>query len=159
MPTHTDKPAIPAWPSPPNEYLFKKRKERVYLYEVTESFREDDDEYYDDEDERPKKPEKPVHKVDLGWLLSKLPEGKTAKDVKIEFGYNASSMAYEDHYLRFYYEVDVPGDPKGLKKAKAEYAKKKAQYDKDMAAYQEAVVQQQIREKEEELARLKANKK
>lgn len=142
----------PVQPWPPSKYEYEKKIERRYIYEFWESLQEDE---YDDDEEEKRVPVKDINKVDLAWLLSQLPEGINPSQVKIEFGYNASSMAYEDHYVKFYYEVTTPARKEEYKTAKKKYEQDKAQYDKDMAAYKVAKHQEEIAAAEAKLAKLK----
>ena len=144
----------PKRPYPPYSGEYEEKIERRYIYRFTESFQEDDG--WDDDEEKEPEPEIPVEDVTLEWLLSKVPPGITAAQIKIEFGYNASSMAFEDHYVRFYYEEVIPA-------RKAEYEAALEQYKKDLKHYEHSVVvykefcrQEEIRKTEEKLAKLKA---
>jgi serine phosphatase RsbU (regulator of sigma subunit) len=150
----------PVKPYPPYKYEYDARVERRYIYADSETLREDHYDEYDEEEENDRypKPEKPVEEIDLGWLLKKIPEGIKPEQIKIEFGYNASSMSYEDHYIRFYYEEKVSARKAEYKAAMAKYEKDLKQYEKDLEAYEEAKRQQEIAETEAKLERLKGKK-
>lgn len=77
--------------------------------------------------------------------------------IKIEFGYNASSMAYEDHYIRFYYEVTIPAKTKEYQLARKKYEADMKQYKEDMEAYKTASKAKKIKNMEEELKKLKGD--
>lgn len=143
----------PVQPWPPSKYEYEKKIERRYIYEFWESLQED--EWNDDEEEEKRVPIKDIAKVDLAWLLKQVPEGIDPGQIKMEFGYNANAMAFEDHYIKFYYEVKVPARKEEYKIAQKKYTKEKEQYDKDMAAYKVACREQEIKDTEEKLARLK----
>lgn len=154
--------AAPHRPEPPKEEYYTK-VERKYIYQCSESLREDDD--WDDEDEdedTPKLPQKPITEVDLGWLLQQVPEGVTPSQIKIEFGYNASSMSYDDHYVNFYYEIVGKLDKKSYNQAlkfyeedMKRYEKEIKQYEKDKAEGEAKAKAEEIKELEEKLKELK----
>lgn len=145
----------PQKPWPPNESEYWEKIERRYIYSCLQSLNEDD--YYE-EDEGGEEEVKPIEKVDLGWLLTQIPKGIKPEQIKIEFGYNASSMAYEDHYVRFYYEVTVPARFDEYLLALKKYEEAAKQYKTDLAAYEKVCHDQEIKETEEKLARLKGKK-
>lgn len=91
--------------------------------------------------------------------MEKLPEGVSPNDVKIEFDFYATSMSYETHYVKFYYEKKIPAREADYKRDLAAYKENLAQYEKDYKAYQEACVDQEIKETEENLRKLKEKKK
>lgn len=146
----------PKQPFPPFEFHYDEKVEKKYIYEFWESLREDDDDGWDDEEEEKRVPEKPISEVNLAWLVSKVPEGVSLDQIKVEFGYNANCMAYEDHYVGFYYEVKIPARKKEFRAAMKKYKEDLAQYEKDLAEYNEACRLQEIKETEERLAKLKA---
>src|ERR1700681_671657 len=118
----------PISPYPPHKYEYETRVERQYIYRYCQSLREDDydDDDDDDEDEMDEYanlPTKDLHEVNLQWLITQIPPGLKPKDIKIEFGYNANDMAFEDHYVNFYHEVKIPA--------------RKAKYKADLAKYGE----------------------
>lgn len=144
----------PIQPIPPYKGDYEGKVKRKYIYEFWETLNEDA-EWDDDEEEEPRKPTKDINKVDLAWLAAQIPDGISPSQIKIEFGYNASSMAYEDHYIKFYYEAKVPARKEEYKAAQKKYKEQKEQYDKDMAAYKAACREQEIKDTEEKLARLR----
>lgn len=151
---------LPQRPYPPYEHQYQEFVERKYIYQCKESLREDDEEWDWDEDED-EEPEEtiPIDQVDLGWLISQLPDGINPAQIKIEFGYRASSMAYEYHYVRFYYEVTVPAKPEEYEAAKAAYQQALEQYEKDVVTYEEWKAQKEIDDAEATLNRLKKARK
>jgi hypothetical protein len=157
------KPQEPKRPTPPWEYDYREKVEPRYIYSCFESLQEDEweDEEEDEDYEPPTQiaPEKPISEVTLGWLLQHLPEGVTPDMVKIDFGYHASSMAYEDHHVRFYYEVTIPARTEEFEKASEQFRREMAKYEKDMEAYKEACRLYEIEQTEAKLAKLKEKKK
>lgn len=164
------KPLVPVRPVRPYASQFEERIERVYIYECIQSFRGEDD-YWEDDDETIEektkagyvfdentyswvKP-KPIYDVDLGWLLTQIPDGVKPSDIKIEFDYQASSMAYEDHYIKFYYEKTIPARPEEFKALMEKYNEELKVYDVAVEAWKEACRQLEIEETEAKLNRLK----
>ena len=161
------KPPKPILPTQPYSYQYEERTERIYIYEYIQLLREECEIYDDEIEEKAKEgfsfnenenawvKGKPISEVNFEWLLSQVPDVIKLSDVKIEFGYHASSMAYEDHHVRFYYEKIIP--------AKAvEYKIAKAQYDQDLIVYNQAIKdweetchQLEIEEVEAKLKKLK----
>lgn len=149
----------PVRPYPPHSLNYEEKVERMYIYSYSESLQEEDG-FEDEEDEAfgvdaPKKEMPPLEEVNLAWLVSQVPAGITLSQIKIEFGYNASSMAYEDHYVSFYYEVLVPARLSEYQADLAQYEKDIEQYKKDVVAYEEFCKQEEIKTMEEKLAKLK----
>lgn len=143
----------PVRPYPPLSYQYEKTVERRYIYTFWETLQEDDG--WDDGEKKPEKPKKDISKVDLAWLLTQIPEGISPSQIKIEFGYNANCMAYEDHYVKFYYEETIPARKEEYKAAKKKYEEENAQYEKDLAEYKLFLHNKEIEETEQKLARLK----
>lgn len=144
----------PIMPLAPFINQYAEHMEREYIYSFSEKLQEYDD--WDEEDcEEKKTPEKPINEVDLGWLLNKLPDGIKPSDVKIEFGYHANSMAYESHWVCFYYEVKVPAKKEEYKEAKKKFNKDMVKYKEEMEEYRKACHQKKIKETEDELEQLK----
>jgi hypothetical protein len=110
------------------------------------------------DDEKAKLPQKDINKVTLGWLLKQLPDGVTPDQVKVDFGYYASSMAFEDHHIGFYYEVKIPSRMKEYRAAQAKYEEDMKQFLKQQEAYEQYLVQEEIRKTEAKLQALKEGK-
>jgi hypothetical protein len=145
----------PVMPFPPMPFEYEEKIERKYIYRCTESLQEDE---YDDEDEddEPKEvPKKPIAEVDLAWLLTQVPEGIDPSQIKIEFYYHASCMAYEDHHVHFYYEVTIPARKAEYDAARKKFEADKKQYDKDVIAWEEEQKNKKIKNMEKELKKLK----
>lgn len=145
----------PVMPWYPCSTDYSEKVERKYIYSYCESLNEDG---YDDEDEdeiEEEVPLKNISDVTLGWLLNQMPKNVTVDDIKIEFGYNASSMAYENHYVKFYYEVTVPAREEELVQAILKYKKEEEQYKKDRAAYEIYCKEQEIKNMQDALSKLK----
>jgi len=138
----------PCKPWPPSKLDYKKRTERQYLYSYKESL-----DYYreDEEDDEEEKPERDIKDVNLSWLISLIPEGVRPDEVKIKFGFETNAMGYENHYVKFYYEKEIPADPKGYKLAIKEYELLLAKYEKDLKLYEEALKKQEIEEAEKQI--------
>lgn len=154
----------PIKPWPPSTWEYEARVERRYIYKYAAPLREDDS-YEDDDDEDEESedkdahlPKKEISKVDLAWLLKQIPDGLTPKDIKIEFGYNANCMAYENQYVNFYYEEKIPARKDELKAAKAKYIEAFKKYEEDLAEYQAFSKAEEIRQTEEKLRRLRGEK-
>jgi hypothetical protein len=146
----------PIEPRPPYDFDYAAKVERKYIAEFWGSLREEEDVDYDWEDSpRKRVSTKAPEKVDLAWLLAQVPEGIKPSQIKMEFGYNASSMAFEDHYCRFYYEVKVPARKKELAEAKKKYKDDLAKYEQDLAAWRADQKAKRIRRMEADLKRLK----
>ena len=160
----------PISPERPYAYEFEERIERVYIYECIQSLQE---EYEEDEDEEKEKADegfifdentlswfkpKAIEEVDLAWLLTQIPEGIKPSDIKIEFGYHTSSMAYEDHYIRFYYEKTIPARPDEYKALMKKYNQDLKIYEKELKDWEEACLKLEIEETELKLKKLKRNK-
>jgi hypothetical protein len=109
----------PYRPYAPSSYEYQERVERRYIYRFTETLLPEDS--YDDESREVETPKKDIGEVDLGWLLTQIPQGVDPSQIKLEFGYNTSSMAYEDHYIRFYYNETIPKRTKEYNAAKKKY--------------------------------------
>lgn len=117
-------------------------KEKIVFYSDWESMREDDydcDESCDycdgegcEECEKSEKAE-PIGLLTLQDIINKLPNGFTPGDVKVEFGYSANCMAYEDTWIRFSYRQEVD-----LQVELDKYAKEKERYEKEMVGYKRA---------------------
>ena len=142
----------PTKPYPPFQLDYAEKVERRYVYSFTESMHEDDG--WDEGDKEPE-PAKPIAEVDLAWLLTQIPEGVTAEQIKIEFGYNASSMSYDDCFIKFYYEVIIPARKTEFKAAKVKYQANLKQYEQDVVAYEQECREKEIKATEEKLKRLK----
>src|SRR5690349_1691459 len=95
----------PKRPFPPFAPDYDSKIERKYIYSYSATLLED---YDEEEEEEREVPKKPINEVDLAWLVDEVPKGVTLDQIKIEFGYNANCMSYEDHYVKFYYEVEIP---------------------------------------------------
>ena len=145
----------PKKPYQPYKFEYEAKVERKYIYSCVESLGDEWDQEQDEKDEEKERPLKPIGEVDLAWLLTQVPEGIKPEQIKIEFGYNASSMAFEDHYIRFYYDVTIPARKVEYKADKKKYEADLAQYEKDLIAHQEWHRAEEIRKTEEKLARLK----
>ena len=148
----------PQKPIPPSRYEYKEKVEKRYIYRFTASLREDWDEENDDDEDKPEVPLKPIEEVDLAWLMTLVPEGIKPEQIKIDFGYRASSMAFENHYVGFYYEVAIHARDAEYNVAIREYEAATRQYENDMAEYKVWAYKQEIKEAEEKLARLKGTK-
>lgn len=145
----------PVKPSPPYEYQYRERTERKYIYSFTQIFNHEGDRDYDDEGEDFGNSEKEPHEVNLAWLLTQIPEGVSLDQIKMEFAYKASCMAYENHYVKFYYEATIPARTAELEAAKAQYASDLAIYEKNLAVYQQKIKEKEIADLEAKLAKLK----
>jgi mannose-1-phosphate guanylyltransferase len=147
----------PLNPFPPSHYEYDEKVERKYIYSYSQNLDED---YDPDEDDKDYKDDdktwnvKDISAIDLAWLISQIPEGVTPSQIKIEFGYNASSMSYEDHYVRFYYEVTIPARKEEYKAAQKKYKKDLEQYEKEMFVYEANCLAKEIEETKAKLARL-----
>jgi hypothetical protein len=158
----------PQEPSPPWEMDYRASVEHEFIYysllrtlssSLKVSFQDiDDDEPTEQEKKIAKLPRKKPANVTLAWLLTLVPEGVKPEDIKIDFGYNASFMSYEDHYVGFYYDVKIPAKTKELKAAKEKYKLDLAQYEKDLVAYNEWKRNDEIRQTENKLKALKNGK-
>jgi hypothetical protein len=148
----------PIYPYGPSSYYYEEKVEKRYIYSYSQSLREHDDFDDDDDEEEKEVPKKPIQDVDLGWLLTQIPEGISPSQIKIEFDYSASSMSYDDHYVKFYYNETIPARPEEFKAAKKEHDKKLEQYKIDLKIYEDAAHEKAIREAEDKLARLRAGK-
>ena len=154
----------PVRPWPPMDYQYEACVDRKYIYKFSENALPDD--YYDDMDddeeeeseEDAKLPKKPVGEVNLAWLIKQIPDGVSPKDIKIEFGVNYNCMSVEDKYLNFYYEVKVPARKADLKAAKEKYKNDLKQYESDIVEYKAFCKAKEIKDAEENLARLKSEK-
>jgi hypothetical protein len=146
----------PKKPYPPFEFDYREKVERRYIYRFYQTLGDEWDEEHDEEKEVPLKP---IAEVDLGWLVSLIPERVSINQIKIDFGYNANSMAFEDHYVGFYYEVVVPARDAEFKAAQQEYEVALRQYEEDVKEYERVSREEEIRETEEKLARLKGEGK
>ncbi len=157
----------PLKPYPPAPYEYKEKIERKYIYVFSQSLQEDDyeDELEEDEEETQEEkhlkelPQNDIHDINLDWLLKQVPEGIDPSQIKMEFGFNASSMAYEDHYIKFYYEVVIPARTAEYELAQKQYKTQIKRYDLDLKAYQTEVMHNKIGAMEEELSRLKKEAK
>jgi len=154
----------PIKPFPPFEYTYKARTERRYIYKFSENLQEGEDDFDDDEDKEEDKedaslPKKDISKVTLSWLIKQIPDGLRHKDIKIEFGFKANCMAYENHYVNFYYEVKIPAQTDAYKAAKEQYQKDLKKYEQDLIDYNEYCKNKEIKETEEKLAKLKEETK
>lgn len=138
---------IPEKPFPPYESSYESYVERVHIYSFTESLQ-------DYEEDKPEKKDVDIRKINLQWLLDKLPEGVTPKQVKISFGYNASSMSYDDHYVGFYYEKKIPACKKEYKLALKKYEAELAQYEKDLVIYNDWLKAEKIKQLKSQLNQL-----
>ncbi len=149
----------PKKPFPPFEYEYEEKIVKKFIYQFSESLREDDydDDDEDDEEEEKKEniPDNPPQDISLAWLMTLVPEGIKPEQIKMDFGYNASCMSYDDHYVGFYYEVTVPARKAELLAARAKYESDLRQYEKDLKAYKEAKRLNDIKETEAKLAKLK----
>lgn len=146
----------PVRPYPPFKPEFEEKIVRKYIYSCVESLEEEG--WYDDEDEEKEELEgagKPIEEVTLAWLLEQCPKGISPKDIKVEFGYNTSSMAYEDHFVRFYYETVIPARTVEYEEAVKEYEQSLERYEQAMMDYTEALRQQEIKATEAKLKKLK----
>lgn len=144
----------PKQPYPPYKGDYDEKVEKRYIYEFWQSLQEDYEDDNDDDEER-RVPVKDISQVDLAWLLAQVPEGIDPSQVKLEFDYNASSMSYDDHYIKFYYETTVPARKVEYKAAKKKYDEDIKQYEIDIIAYKAACREQEIKDAEDKLARLK----
>lgn len=146
----------PIKPWPPSGYQYEATTEAHYIYKYSEDLDPEGVLEHDEDEERdPSFSAKHPSKINLQWLLDKLPEGKSPKDIKIAFGYDYNCMAFEDHHIGFYYEVKVPAKKAELKAAKEKYKQDLKQYELDLAAYKTYCKEKEIKEAEEKLARLK----
>ena len=75
---------------------------------------------------------KDISKVNLAWLIEQIPEGLSPADIKIEFGFEASSFAIENHYVGFYYVERVPA-------RRAEFKADMAKYEENLKKYEETL--------------------
>lgn len=98
---------------------------------------------------------KSLEDITLQSILDNLPEGITASDVKISLNIDCSDMAVEGAEIIFYYKKHLPARPELFKQERAIYDAEYAEYEKKQAAYEEWQKQQQVKELEEKLARLK----
>jgi hypothetical protein len=136
----------PYKPWPPSKYEFKEKVEKRYIYRFTETLL--DEEGYDEESREVEKPKKDINEVDLGWLVSQVPEGISLDQIKLEFGFRTSSMAYEDHYIRFYYEELIPEQVEAYEAAKRKYKKNIVKYENDLKVYEAAMKEKEIKDAE-----------
>lgn len=146
------KPIEPNRPWPPSECLYAESVKKRYIYSYSSPLTEDGDEDVDEEKELPKKP---IEEVNLSWLIGEVPVAVKLDQIKIEFGFNAGAMSYEDHYVRFYYEETIPANLEGFAAAQRAYEIQKNQYDLEMKAYSDALKKYEIEQAEQNLARLK----
>jgi len=152
----------PQKPYKPSLYEYEEKVEKKYIYSFTEKF---DDEYdygdndeedeNEDENEDEKKPEIPISELTLDYLVSKVPQGINLNQIKIQFGYKASDMAYENHYIHFYYEVLVPAKNEEYKIAMKQYEEDLKKYEDEIVQYKKFIHQEEIKKMEETLAKLK----
>lgn len=162
------KPVKPIEPSRPYSFQFEERVERVYIYEFTQGLREDyeteeeefeekkaDGYFYDEDSDAWIKPDKPLEEVNLGWLMTQIPEGIKPSDIKIDCGYRASSMAYENHHVKFYYEITIPAKPKEFEALMGKYHEEMDVYNEKIKEWEKACRQQEIKETELKLKKLK----
>lgn len=148
----------PNKPYPPSPFEFGKVVERKYIFSCTESLREEEFEEDEDEDEdEAPDPDEPQDTSDitLEQLMARVPVGLKLSQIKMEFDYNASCMSYDDHYVKFYYEVTKPPRNKEYKAAQEQFKKDMEQYEKDIVVYEQYRKEQKIKKTEEKLARLR----
>lgn len=138
-----DKPIRPRYPI---ESMYEAGLKRCYIYKYFQTFREEDEDVVNGKD---------ISEITLSWLIEQLPENLKHKDIKIEFGYNSSAFAIEDHYVNFYYEIDTPDRMEDFKLAMANYQLDLKQYEKDQLIYEKYLNEQEIKKTEEKLATLK----
>lgn len=150
----------PIMPRHPDEWEYKARVERRYIYKHSDRLR-DDDTYEDDDDDEDEPgedaslPAKDISEVNLAWLIKQIPKGLDTKDIKIDFGFNANCMAYEDHYVNFYYEEKIPARTAELKAVMSKYKEAFKKYEEDLVTYKAFCKARNIKEAEEKLAQLK----
>lgn len=151
----------PIKPFPPMPYEYDEKIERKYIYSYYHSAREDD---WGDDDEEDRfngeewTPKKDIGEVDLAWLLTQAPEGVKLSDIKVELGEDSCCMSFDGYYVRFYYEVKIPGRKAEFKAAKKKYEEDLKQWEKDEVAYKEAYRLEEIKKMEDKLAKLKERK-
>ena len=150
-------PEPPIQPIAPYALNFEEHMERVYIYQYAQSFRAEDD-WEADEDDEISTNSISIDMVNLEWLISQVPEGIKLSEVKIDFDYYASSMAYENHWIKFYYDKLIPA-------REEEYQALKSQYEKDLIIYNEKIkdwkeicIQLEIEATEKKLKELKGKK-
>jgi hypothetical protein len=105
--------------------------------------------------DQPELPKLNLSKVTLQTLLDLLPEGVSPKDVKVRSNIDAGDMGIYGHDVEFYYKKKLPAEPEQFKKDMALYNKLYAEYEVRLAAYEQWVKDQQVKELEEKLNKLK----
>lgn len=147
---------------PVMEWNYRDRTEDITIYTYFLSFMEDyrcsycDEEncHGECEDDEPKTPKIQLDQMDLQKIIDLLPAGIKPSDVKMKMSTDSGDYP-TGHYITFYYTKFFSADPKRYKKDKAKYDAAYSEYEQKKIAYDEYVKQQEIKELEQRLSRLK----
>lgn len=161
----------------PWERDFLPRTEDVTIYSHYEKYHRDDDreycEYCDEElgysdgelqdcdcedakDEREGRGNHPrLSQITLQSILDKLPKGIKPSDVKISLSLDTGDMGIYGQEVTFSYSKTFEGDPEGFKAAQERYEANYQAYLVEKEKYDEWKRQEEIRQLEEKLSKLK----
>lgn len=93
--------------------------------------------------------------INLQSLIDNLPEDISPSDVKIKMDIRCSSMAVEGTRLILYYTKHLPARPDLYKKDKVAYDEEFEKYSKNKELYDAWLIEQEIKELENQIAKLK----
>lgn len=156
---------------------YDARTEDVVLYSHYEKMRSDDDRQYceycdeelgygddgwencdcedakDEQDDRGNFPN--LSKITLQTILDLLPDGVKPSDVRISINLDTGDMGIYGHEVTFSYKKTFEADPEGFKAAQKQYEENYQAYLLEKQKYDEWKRQQEVKELEEKLAKLK----
>ena len=115
-----------------------------------EEYEEDDPELLKIWENRKKNSE-----ITLQDIINCLPEGVTPDQVKLSLNIDVGAFSVDGAEVNFYYAKEFPDDPEGFKKAEEEYDKNYQAYLVERAKYDQWKKEQEIKELEEKLDKLK----
>jgi len=159
----------------PWERNYLPRTEDVTLYSHYEKYRNDDDRQYceycdeelgcdgdgeyedcDCEDAKDGKSDFPkLSQVTLQTILDMLPEGVNPSDVKVSISLDTGGMGIYGQEVTFSYKKTFEADPEGFKAAQDQYEKNYQAYLVEKQKYDEWKRQEEVKQLEEKLAKLK----
>jgi hypothetical protein len=167
--------------NPPWERNYVARTEDATIYSHYEKHRSDDDRQYceyceycdeelgydendelmncdcedakDEQDYRGNHPK--LSQITLQTILDKLPEGVKPSDVKISLHLDTGDMGIYGHEVTFSYKKTFEADPEGFAAAQKQYEENYQAYLVEREKYDEWKRQEQVKELEEKLAKLK----
>lgn len=163
--------------SRPWERNYQARTEDVAIYTHYEKYHNDHDKQYceycdeelgydnngwvacdceDAQDEREHRGNHPrIAEITLQTILDRLPEGVKPSDVKISLSLDLGDMGIYGHEVSFTYKKTFEADPEGFKAAQERYEKNYQAYLAEKQKYDEWKRQEEVKQLEEKLAKLK----